>query len=59
MQVPQKSKATGLPEYTLKTMLQFNIEKNKVTIFLVFDPNYVDVLEVNGAYIWYPEFTRN
>ena len=46
-QVPRISKATGLPEYTLKTILQFNIEKNKVTNVLVFAPNYVNVLEVN------------
>jgi K+-transporting ATPase ATPase C chain len=46
-QVPRISKATGLPEYTLKTAIQFNIEKNKVTNMLVFAPPYVNVLEIN------------
>lgn len=55
-QVPRISKATGLPEYTLKTILQFNIEKNKVTNVLVFAPNYVNVLEVNVELIsGYPD----
>jgi potassium-transporting ATPase KdpC subunit len=46
-QVPRISKATGLPESTLKTAIQFNIEKNKVSNVLVFAPPYVNVLEVN------------
>lgn len=55
-QVSRISKATGLPEYTLKTILQFNIEKNKVTNVLVFAPNYVNVLEVNMELIsGYPD----
>ena len=55
-QVPRISKATGLPEYTLKTILQFNIEENKVTNVLVFAPNYVNVLEVNVELIsGYPD----
>jgi len=47
MQVPKISKATGLPESTLKRAIQFNIEKNKVSNVLVFAPPYVNVLEVN------------
>jgi potassium-transporting ATPase KdpC subunit len=46
-QVPRICKATGLPESTLKTAIQFNIEKNKVSNVLVFAPPYVNVLEVN------------
>ena len=46
-QVPHISKATGLPESTLKTAIQLNIEKNKVSNMLVFAPPYVNVLEVN------------
>ena len=54
--VPRISKVTGLPEYTLKTVLQFNIKKNKVTTVLVFAPNYVNVLEVNMELIsGYPD----
>jgi K+-transporting ATPase ATPase C chain len=55
-QVPRISKATGLPEYTLKTIIQFNIEKNKVTNVLVFAPPYVNVLEINRDMIsGYPD----
>lgn len=55
-QVPRISKITRLPEYTLETVLQFNIEKNKVTNVLVFAPNYVNVLEVNMELIsGYPD----
>lgn len=58
-QVPRISKATGLPESTLKTAIQFNIEKNKVSNVLVFAPPYVNVLEVNIELIsGYPEVYR-
>jgi K+-transporting ATPase ATPase C chain len=32
---------------TLKTAIQYNVEKNKVSNVLVFAPPYVNVLEVN------------
>jgi K+-transporting ATPase ATPase C chain len=55
-QVPRISKATGLPENTLKTLIQLNIERNKVSNVLVFAPQYVNVLEVNLDLInGYPE----
>ena len=62
-QVPRVSKATGLPESTLKTAIQYNIEKNKVSNVLVFAPPYVNVLEVNIELISgypdaYPEFAN-
>jgi len=61
-QVSRISKATGLPESTLKTAIQFNIEKNKVSNVLIFAPPYVNVLEVNMELISgypdvYSEFT--
>ena len=46
-QIPRISKATGLPPSTLKTAIQYNVEKNKVSNVLVFAPPYVNVLEVN------------
>jgi len=62
-QVPRISKTTGLPESTLKTAIQFNIEKNKVSNVAVFAPPYVNVLEVNIELISgypdvYHEFTN-
>ena len=63
-QVPRISKATGLPESTLKTAIQLNVEKNKVSNVLVFAPPYVNVLEVNIKLISgypdiYQEFTNS
>lgn len=46
-QIPRISNSTGLPQSTLKTAIQFNVEKNKVSNVLVFAPSYVNVLEVN------------
>ena len=55
-QVSRISKATGLPENTLNTIIQLNIERNKVSNVLVFAPQYVNVLEVNLDLInGYPE----
>lgn len=62
-QVPRISKATGLSESTIKTAIQLNIEKNKVSNVLVFAPPYANVLEVNidlisGYPDVYHEFTN-
>ena len=46
-QIPRITMATGLPQSTLKTAIQYNIEKNKVSNVLAFAPPYVNVLEVN------------
>jgi K+-transporting ATPase ATPase C chain len=46
-QISLITKATGLPPSTLKTAIQYNIEKNKVSNVLVFAPPYVNVLVVN------------
>jgi potassium-transporting ATPase KdpC subunit len=46
-QIPRITMTTGLPQSTLKTAIQYNIEKNKVSNVLVFAPPYVNVLEVN------------
>jgi K+-transporting ATPase ATPase C chain len=46
-QIPRITMATGLPQSTLKTAIQYNVEKNKVSNMLVFAPPYANVLEVN------------
>jgi len=46
-QAKNVSKATGIPENTLKTLINLNIEQNKVTNGLFFAPFYVNVLEIN------------
>ncbi len=47
LQIKNVSKATGIPENTLRTMLDLNIEQNKITNGLFFAPQYVNVLVVN------------
>jgi potassium-transporting ATPase KdpC subunit len=46
-QVPRISRATGLEVNTLKTIIQLDIERNKVSNILVFAPLYINVLQVN------------
>ena len=50
------SKATGIPENALKTIIDLNTERNKVSNLIVFAPKYVNVLEVNLELVkQYPE----
>ncbi|HEY7109331.1 MAG TPA: potassium-transporting ATPase subunit C [Nitrososphaeraceae archaeon] len=63
-QIPRITMATGLPQSTLKTAIQYNVEKNKVSNMVVFAPDYVNVLEVNldlisGYPDVYQEFVKN
>lgn len=46
-QIRNVSEATGIHQNTLRTLLNLNIEQNKVTNALFFAPDYVNVLEVN------------
>ena len=62
-QVPRISRATGLEVNTLKTIIQLDIERNKVSNMLVFAPLYMNVLQVNLDLITgypkiYQEFTE-
>jgi K+-transporting ATPase ATPase C chain len=55
-QILNLSKATGIHQNTLKTLVNLNIEQNKVTNGLFFAPQYVNVLEVNIELVQqYPE----
>ena len=46
-QIKNVSEATGIHQNTLRTLLNLNIEQNKITNAIFFAPNYVNVLEVN------------
>lgn len=55
-QIAIVSKATGIPENALKTLVDLNIERNKVSNLVIFAPKYVNVLEVNLELVkQYPE----
>jgi|SRR6476646_1614220 len=47
LQAKNVSKATGIPVNSLKTLINLNVEQNKVTNWLFFAPYYVNVLEIN------------
>ena len=63
-QIPRVTKATAIPQNTLATLIELDIERNKVSNALVFAPRYVNVLEVNLDLVknypeHYQEFLRN
>jgi len=55
-QAANVSKATGIPINTILTLIELNIERNKIENLIVFAPHYVNVLEVNTELVrQYPE----
>ena len=55
-QAENVSRATGIPVNTITTLIELNIERNKVENLIVFAPHYVNVLEVNMELMrQYPE----
>lgn len=55
-QIRNVSEATGIHQNSLRTLLNLNIEQNKVTNGIFFAPDYVNVLEVNIELVkQYPE----
>ena len=47
LQVSNVSRATGINPNALQTLIELNIERNRVSNLIAFAPNYVNVLEVN------------
>jgi K+-transporting ATPase ATPase C chain len=47
LQVSNVSQATGINKNALETLIELNIERNRVSNMVAFAPNYVNVLEVN------------
>lgn len=55
-QAANVSKATGIPINTILTLIELNIERNRIENLIVFAPHYVNVLEVNTELVrQYPE----
>jgi K+-transporting ATPase ATPase C chain len=46
-QISNISKATRIPHSTIRTVVELNIERNKVSNLLAFAPDHVNVLELN------------
>jgi potassium-transporting ATPase KdpC subunit len=47
LQVSNVSRTTGINPNALITLIELNIERNRVSNLIAFAPNYVNVLEVN------------
>jgi len=47
LQVSNVSRATGINPNALNTLIELNIERNRVSNMVAFAPKYVNVLEVN------------
>jgi K+-transporting ATPase ATPase C chain len=55
-QISNISKASGIPENTLRTLVELNVERNKNSNLLAFAPDYANVLELNMELVQqYPE----
>jgi len=55
-QIVNISHATGIPVNAIRTLVELNIERNRIENLIVFAPQYVNVLEVNKELvIQYPE----
>jgi potassium-transporting ATPase KdpC subunit len=55
-QIQRISDATMIPENHLRTLVELNIERNKIANILIFAPQYVNVLEMNVELVkQYPE----
>ncbi|MGC2574690.1 MAG: potassium-transporting ATPase subunit C [Candidatus Nitrosopolaris sp.] len=64
LQVSNVSRATGINPNALYTLIELNIERNRVTNMVAFAPNYVNVLAVNLELVKqypdvYSEFSNN
>ena len=46
-QISNVSKASAIPENALRTLVELNIERNKISNLLAFAPDYANVLELN------------
>ena len=56
LQVSNVNRATGINPNALNTLIELNIERNRVSNMVAFAPNYVNVLEVNlELVIQYPD----
>jgi K+-transporting ATPase ATPase C chain len=55
-QAANVSASTGIPLNTIRTLIELNIERNRIENLIVFAPHYVNVLEVNIELVrQYPE----
>lgn len=55
-QISNISKASGIPNNALRTLVELNIERNKNSNLLAFAPDHVNVLELNMELVQqYPE----
>jgi len=47
-QISNVSSATGISQNALRTLIELNVERNRVSNMVAFAPDYVNVLEINS-----------
>jgi K+-transporting ATPase ATPase C chain len=47
LQISNVSQSTGINQNALRTLVELNIERNRVSNMVAFAPDYVNVLEIN------------
>jgi len=47
LQISNVSQATGINQNALRTLVELNVERNRVSNMVAFAPDYVNVLEIN------------
>ncbi len=47
LQISNVSQATGINKNAIRTLVELNVERNRVSNMVAFAPDYVNVLEIN------------
>jgi K+-transporting ATPase ATPase C chain len=56
LQISNVSSATGISQNALRTLIELNVERNRVSNIVAFAPDYVNVLEINSDLVnQYPD----
>lgn len=56
LQISNVSRATGINQNALQTLIELNIERNRISNMVAFAPDYVNVLQINSELVsQYPD----
>ena len=56
LQISNVSSTTGISQSALRTLIELNVERNRVSNMVAFAPDYVNVLEINSDLVnQYPD----
>jgi K+-transporting ATPase ATPase C chain len=56
LQISNVSRATGINQNALQTLIELNIERNRISNMVAFAPDYINVLQINSELVnQYPD----